>query len=240
MPKCRCCRILLAHNLNRNFISGAVGSYYVANNVIHNPSAAPQWIDYSFVPGSGTSANSANMKATAVGNHLRRSSTNTNTTVRIGTRYLVTGAKLYLNDNMLDGSAAEFVVIGGNGIDPRVSTPPITLPGYAAMSSSAAYTAVLANAGARPADRDPVDARIVSQVQSRTGRWITHESEVGGYPTLSVNRRALTLPAEPHAIQASGYTNLELWLHGFSSAVETGKEPSSGPEPPTDVRISTN
>jgi hypothetical protein len=231
---------LLAHNLNRNFLSGAVGSYYVANNVVYDPGAAPHWIDYSFVSGSGTSTNSANMQGTAVGNHFRRSLANPSTTVRLGTRYLVSGAKLYLNENMLDGSGMEFVVIGGDGIDPRVSTPPISLPGYGAMSSSAAYTAVLANAGARPADRDSVDTRVVSEVQSRSGRWITHEREVGGYPSLSVNRRALTLPAEPHAIQASGYTNLEMWLHDFSSAVETDTPPSPGPEPPSNVRISTN
>ena len=233
---------LLAHNLNRNFLSGAVGSYYLANNLIYNPGAASQWIDYSFVSGSGTNTNSSNMKASAIGNHYRRSSANTSTSVRIGTRYLVSGAKLYLNENQLDGSPVEFSIIGGDGVDPRVSSAPISVPGYSPMSSSSAYTSVLANAGARPADRDAVDARIVSAVQNRTGRWITHESEVGGYPPLSVNTRALTLPAQPHTVQASGYTALEVWLHNYSSAVETGNPTSSdpGPQPPTNVRIATN
>ena len=40
----------------------------------------------------------------------------------------------------------------------------------------------LANAGARPWDRDAIDARIVADVRNGTGRIIDSQDEVGGYP----------------------------------------------------------
>lgn len=40
----------------------------------------------------------------------------------------------------------------------------------------------LASCGARPWDRDPIDARIVKDVISGTGRIIDSENDVGGYP----------------------------------------------------------
>jgi hypothetical protein len=41
---------------------------------------------------------------------------------------------------------------------------------------------VLDNCGARPWDRDPIDARIVADVKSGTGRIIDSEQDAGGYP----------------------------------------------------------
>jgi hypothetical protein len=87
------------------------------------------------------------------------------------------------------------------------------------MPSSAVETYVLGSAGARPLDRDPVDRRVITQVTSRTGNIIDSPSQVGGYPSLAVNYRALTLPANPNSVTASGYTNLELWLHQMATAV---------------------
>jgi hypothetical protein len=49
---------------------------------------------------------------------------------------------------------------------------------------------VLASAGMRPLDRDPVDARIVAEVRNRTGKIIDSEQEVGGYPVRPGTRAA--------------------------------------------------
>jgi hypothetical protein len=46
----------------------------------------------------------------------------------------------------------------------------------------------LAACGARPWDRDPIDARIVADVQKGTGKIINSEQEVGGYPVRSETR----------------------------------------------------
>lgn len=49
---------------------------------------------------------------------------------------------------------------------------------------------VLANAGARPWDRDPIDARIVADVKNGTGKIIDSEQAVGGYPVRPETRAA--------------------------------------------------
>jgi hypothetical protein len=129
-----------------------------------------------------------------------------------------------------------FTVINGDGIDPLVGAPPISVPGYTPLASSAVSASVLATAGARPADRDAVDARIVTEVANRTGSLIAHQNAVGGWPSLAVNVRVLTTPASPHTVTASGYTNLEVWLHGYAAAVE-GTSTASAPAAPTRLHV---
>jgi hypothetical protein len=58
-----------------------------------------------------------------------------------------------------------------------------------------------------------------------------------------MNRRALTLPANPNGDDnGNGYTNVEEWLHAFAAAVEgrSGSgtvEVTRAPSAPTNVRI---
>jgi Mg-chelatase subunit ChlI len=81
---------------------------------------------------------------------------------------------------------------------------------------------VLATAGARPTDRDAVDARIIQEVRDRTGTIPSSQEDVGGWPELVENHRELTLPARPDGDgDGDGYTHLEAWLHGFSQQVES-------------------
>jgi hypothetical protein len=47
---------------------------------------------------------------------------------------------------------------------------------------------VLASCGARPWDRDPIDARIVADVRNGTGKIIDSEQDVGGYPVRKETR----------------------------------------------------
>jgi hypothetical protein len=102
----------------------------------------------------------------------------------------------------------------------NASTPPVWAPGVVAMPHSSVEAYVLGYGGARPLDRDPVDKRVISQVKNRTGGIIDSPSQVGGYPSLAANYRALALPANPNTVTATGYTNLELWLHQMAAAVE--------------------
>ncbi|MDR7118065.1 pectate lyase [Caulobacter sp. BE254] len=60
--------------------------------------------------------------------------------------------------------------------------PPIWPEGLKAIDARRVEARVLANAGARPWDRDAVDRRIVQEVRRGTGRVIDDENEVGGYP----------------------------------------------------------
>ena len=103
----------------------------------------------------------------------------------------------------------------------RVGEPPITVPGYQVKPAAEVEEWVLAAAGARPADRDPVDARAVKDVRDRAGSIPASQNDVGGWPDLAENRRKLTLPVDPNGDDdGDGYTNLEEWLHGHAAVVE--------------------
>jgi hypothetical protein len=101
---------------------------------------------------------------------------------------------------------------------------------------------VLSNAGARPADRDSVDKRIVDNAKNLTGGLIQSQNDVGGWPKLAKNFRTLDVPDNCNKVQPSGYTILEEWLHGFSRTVE-GKSRGGGgavPTPPKNLRVISN
>jgi hypothetical protein len=112
-------------------------------------------------------------------------------------------------------------IVAGDSATCQSSTPAVTRTVLTTHSASQAYDLVLANAGARPGDRDPVDVRIVDDVRNDTGRIIDSQDEVGGWPDLAENYRALTLPGNPNGDDdGDGYTNLEEWLHTFANEVE--------------------
>jgi len=108
-----------------------------------------------------------------------------------------------------------------NPLTARATEPPVVVAGLKIKPVGEVRDWVLANAGARPADRDPVDARVVKSVRERTGSILKSQEDVGGWPKLAENRRKLTLPENPNGDDdGDGYTNLEEWLHGYASQVE--------------------
>jgi hypothetical protein len=61
--------------------------------------------------------------------------------------------------------------------------------GVNVLASALVQDAVIANAGARPWDRDDVDRRIVADTIEGRGTIIDNESEVGGYPEQKETRQ---------------------------------------------------
>jgi len=126
----------------------------------------------------------------------------------------------------------------------KVDTPPVVVPGLAIRPVREVREWVLANAGARPADRDATDRRVLAAVRSRTGKVIKSQTETpewqaanrspdvrewlqgdaGAQPEPPENqdsRRKLRIPPDPNGDEdGDGYTNLEEWLHAFSAEVE--------------------
>jgi hypothetical protein len=103
----------------------------------------------------------------------------------------------------------------------KAETPPSPLPDPLTIeSSSTIQTSVLTHAGARPADRDLVDTRIIANVKNVTGNIIVSQDDVGGWPILIENFIKATPPNNPWTIQPSGYNKLEEWLHVLSNAVQ--------------------
>jgi|GEM_PF-6069549 len=110
-----------------------------------------------------------------------------------------------------------------NEADFRVDVAPAwyTAMAFRTLPASGVQAFVTANAGARPLDRDPVDARLIQDVAAGTGDLIDSQSEVGGFPVLAENTRALTVPADPHVpADAVGRTTIELWLEQMARDLE--------------------
>jgi hypothetical protein len=176
-----------------------------------------------------------------VGNVFLRGPDTQSSSAPIGLRAdasrLRSGARVFLADNHAGESTSDpwsvaGSIYGGLTLANFRSSSPVGWPaGMTTLptSDNVVRNHVLRYAGARPADRDSVDTRIVAGVRNGTGRIINcvapNGSERcsrngGGWPTMAENRRALNLPANPNTVTESGYTNLELWLHDMSADVE--------------------
>lgn len=208
---------VFAHNADRNpeWKGGATG--VVVNNLIYNwdPSQEATHLGWEeHLPGAPT-------LLSVVGNaYLRGPDMPLSASAAAVEVYRLapSNSLLYMNDNVhpditLFENDASF--------DPRVSTPPVWVDGLVAQAGSTVENWLLDRAGSRPADRDAVDQRVINEVRTRSGRIIDSQAEVGGWPSLAMNLRTLTLPANPSGDDdGDGYTNLEEWLHSMADQVE--------------------
>jgi hypothetical protein len=218
----------------------------IANNVIYNSIAGIQIaIHPNYIVGDTAS--------TIVGNVFRWGpdyygwpwGLNVDRTTEVGPKIFLHDFDADINPND-DGDwpGVKALIWDGNDSASRaprslieVSVPPVTLPGFIARSTAggAVWNRVLADAGARPADRDQVDARIVEGVRTKTGRMVNCvaangtedcESNAGGWPSYARNTRSLELPSDYNQVAPSGYTRLEEWLHDHARAVEAPRSAS--------------
>jgi hypothetical protein len=113
------------------------------------------------------------------------------------------GGRVFLRGNVVDVPLADDGVV-------RLSEPPAWAGRAEARPTTVEH--VLRTAGARPARRDPIDARIVQSVIDRTGRIIDSQEQVGGYPVRPMTRRALVVPEDAVARQR--------WLDRMAAEVE--------------------
>jgi len=201
-------RSLFAHNLDRNpHVKGGARTVMV-NNEIYNAggTGGPGPVAFSYWANVNPTRSTASNLGAYIGNTAKLGPTGTGTRVEFDAT-LAAGSSCYLSDNAFtDG----FFFDPGTGMV-QVGSPPIALPApLSILTSSAVEAYLIANAGARPKDRDPVDTRIINDVINRTGNSIlSNEGQVGGYPSLAQTTRVLTLPANYTALRSSGYTVLE-------------------------------
>ncbi|WP_226467749.1 pectate lyase family protein [Luteimonas panaciterrae] len=187
---------LYAHNYERNplFKGGVRGQ--VINNLIYDPGQravhynliAEEWIGHAYEPG----------EMILRGNVMRAGpSTETLAFFMIGGSGDI---DLYAEDNLAIDRIGQAVPQQGSYTTTPVKVnalgkaPPLPF-GVQLLPSAQVQDAVVANAGARPWDRDDVDRRILADVIEGRGKIIDSEEEVGGYPKQKETRQAF-VPAD--------------------------------------------
>lgn len=216
---------LIAHNRDRNPYGKGHTAVLFVNNVVYNWGTQ----EASFFAGAG---DATAQTASIVGNvYLSGRDTPQGRPIKLADD-ISPGSAVFVSDNRLDrrrGPADPWQLVendAGDGV--RASAPPVWTTPLSVVNGDDVEAWVLARAGARPAQRDEVDRRMVADAVLGTGRFIDSPSQVGGWPVLLEQVRPLTLPADPNGDRdGDGYTNLEEWLHEFATLVET---PQSGVE----------
>lgn len=139
---------------------------------------------------------------------------------------------LFVRDNMLDGSVAadpwSSVEWGGTNLT-QLGAPPAWVGALrlTELPSSEVMAHNLACAGARPLDRDAVDARIIADISAGTGAII---GTAPALPDLSGGSHTLpsiltsTDPADwTRDSNGDGYTDVEDELYRMAQALECGR-----------------
>jgi pectate lyase len=219
---------LLAHIVARNPLSRA-SEFVFTNNVVYNRGQMD--LDLQSQAGVVT-------RSSVVGNVFLRGPDYSRDVRPIyvhtkGGLTLYPGSRVYTHDNLAPESKNGLITLTGGDVIPdlmQTATMDVWNTGLVPRptSSNTVYNRVLNYAGARPADRDAVDKRIVQSVKDRRGRIINCvvadgskrcQKNAGSWPSYAQNRRTLTLPANPDTVTSNGYTNLENWLHSLDLEV---------------------
>ena len=183
---------LYAHNRERNPQVSHSTSFVVMNCVNYNPGSAKGAI-YVSATGTVSEPTPGTVIGSIVANvHIpgKNSPVMKPIWLRVGT---ATGTKIYCDDwSQVQHDCTSLM---------QVNAPPIWPAGLVALPRDEVLAAVLSNAGARAADRDAVDKRIVQDVRAGTGYIINSPNDVGGWPVLAVNKRPLQLPTDPYGLQ---------------------------------------
>lgn len=132
-------------------------------------------------------------------------------------------SRLFVDDNIgpySDGNQWS-VVDNRAGAHIKADHPPVSVAPLEILDAARVLGHVLRNAGARPADRDAVDRRVVRDVRLGRGRLIESPAEVGGLPATRSTYRRLTPPNDPRFdADRDGYTDVEEWLHCMAQKAE--------------------
>ncbi len=182
---------LYAHNYERNpmFKGGARGQ--VINNLIYNP--GQRGMHYNLIGEEWQGRNYSLGEMVVRGNVLRAGpSTEPLAMMMVGGSGPL---RYYAEDNIAVDRIGEKIPQFG-----RYSTAPLGLStfnvapalpfGVTLIAALSVQDAVVAQAGARPWDRDDIDRRIVADTIEGRGSIIDSEQEVGGYPQHAETRQA--------------------------------------------------
>jgi hypothetical protein len=183
---------LYAHNYERSplFKGGVHGA--IVNNFIYNP--GERALHYNLQVLEWGAVEAENGRMTAVGNVLRGGQS-----TAADLPFLMLGGAGDLDyhgsDNVAVDERGRPLPMFGRYTTSRARViehaEPLDWPaGLEALPAEEVENWVLANAGARPWDRDAHDVRLLADVAEGRGRIIDSQEEVGGYPKMPETARA--------------------------------------------------
>jgi pectate lyase len=204
-------RNLFAHNKQRNPYFKTAATGIIANNLIYNPGTAA--IHTHWVKSEWEGHPEPPTAKIAIAGNVLIPGTIQKSKPEIMRIYLFgitrDHAELFLRENYIENNASEIPLTAGTFIE--TDAPPFQPTGI--MDTDKVTDYILTYAGARPADRDPIDQRIIDSVKKKQGRIIDSQNEVGGYPDYAPVYRKLNIPKE----------NIQEWLDGMAREVEGNK-----------------
>jgi pectate lyase len=180
---------LYAHNYERNplFKGGVRGA--VINNLIYDP--GPRAVHYNLIAEEWRGQPYQVGQMALIGNVLRGGPS----TPRGLALFMLGGSgdiELYEDDNIAVDWVGRPLEKLGRYTTSSARIVPMARPSLPfnvkLLSAADVQDAVIQNAGARPWDRDPIDARIVADTIEGRGEIIDDQSQVGGYPQYKETR----------------------------------------------------
>ncbi|MGE0044973.1 MAG: hypothetical protein AB7T08_04360 [Hyphomonadaceae bacterium] len=182
---------LYAHNYERSpmFKGGVRG--VIVNNFIYNP--GPRALHYNLMSQEWGDRPYQNGQMVAVGNVLRAGPS-----TPAPLAFMMIGGQgdleYFARDNIaVDRIGRALPMLGryttSNARIIELRRPPLWPEGLVAIPAHEVERYVLANAGARPWDRDAHDIRVIADAAEGRGAIIDSEEEVRGYPVQAMTRR---------------------------------------------------
>ena len=178
---------LYAHNDRRNPYFKAHTTGAIVNNLVYNPGNSG--VQVSWVPGEWREAKlrPVNCRISVVGNTMMHGRN-----TRKGLALVSGKGDVYMKDNIATDREGRRVKLTSGKVKVLKETP-VWPEGLEAMPASDVVEHVLKHAGARPADRDEIDKRIVREFREKKGRIIDSQNDVGGYPKYPMTTRRLNV-----------------------------------------------
>ncbi len=182
---------LYAHNFERSPLYKTRVRGVIVNNFIYDP--GPRALHYNLMAQEWGAQPFAVGQMVAVGNVLRAGASTPEPLA-----FMMLGGdgdvEYFARDNIaVDRIGRPLPMLGRYTTSAariiQVRRAPLWPEGLTAMPSEAVERYVLANAGARPWDRDAQDVRVIANAAEGRGVIIDSETEVGGYPNPAPTAR---------------------------------------------------
>ncbi|MBW2524511.1 MAG: hypothetical protein JRI23_10060 [Deltaproteobacteria bacterium] len=202
---------VIAH-CRRRYPRADGGAWMMVNNVMYNPG---DYVIHGHLPADYT----------VVGNVLDFPS-DPAAWVNGGAEALVSNRHddihAYFLDNLIPSARVLHEFRGPATVPLTVEpVPRVWVGDVTAVTGASVEPDLVDHVGAFPRYRDEVDTRVIDDLAARAGGYVDSQDDVGGYPAVAANNRALTPPSNLRGDDdGDGVENVVEWLQSFVDAIE--------------------